>query len=116
MKCKLNLCLLAAVLFILAAGSPAIANPLIEAAWKGDTVKVRVLLVKGADINAKDKEGFTALMCAAMCGYTDIVQVLLAKGADVNGKNKNSDTALSLAAKEDHEEIVRSLKEAGANE
>jgi hypothetical protein len=40
MNCRLNQCLLVAVVFILAAGRPAIASSLMEAASKGDTEKV----------------------------------------------------------------------------
>ena len=49
MNCRLILCLLVTVLFILAAGRPAIASSLIEAASKGDAEKVQVLLAEGAD-------------------------------------------------------------------
>jgi ankyrin repeat protein len=97
-------------------------SPLNEAAWKGDTEKVQApekvqaLLTQGADVNAKDKGGFTALMDAAWEGHTDTVQALLAQGADVNAKNKNGDTALMLAKEGGHKEIVHILKEAGAKE
>ena len=94
LKCRLNLCLLVAVVFILAAERPAIASSLVEAASKGDTDKVQALLAKGADVNAKAYNGYTALMSAAWGGHTDIVQALLAKGADVNAKQKNGSTAL----------------------
>jgi hypothetical protein len=49
MNCRLILCLLVTVLFILAAGRPAIASSLIEAVSKGDAEKVQVLLAEGAD-------------------------------------------------------------------
>jgi ankyrin repeat protein len=91
-------------------------SPLNEAAWKGDTEKVQALLAQGADVNAKDKGGFTALMDAAWEGHTDTVQALLAQKADVNAKNKNGDTALMLANEKGHKDIVRILKQAGAKE
>jgi ankyrin repeat protein len=60
---------------------------------------VKALIDKGADVNAKDKDGQTALMLAAGGGYTEIVKALIEKGADVNAKNNTGDTALSLAKK-----------------
>ena len=39
------------------------------------------LLAQGADVSAKDHEGFTALMRAALAGHREVVQVLLAQGA-----------------------------------
>jgi len=126
MTCRLYLCLLVAGVFILAVGRPATASSLIEAASMGDTEKVHALLAKGADVNARDNDGSTALMAAVTYGHIDIVHALLAKGADVNAKDNAGDTALMaakrggtalMAAKrEGHKEIVRMLKEAGAKE
>ena len=116
MKCRLNLCLVLAAILIFGAGHAAAQTPLIEAAKKGDTEKVQALLAQGADVNAKDKGGFTALMDAAWEGHTDTVQALLAHGADVNAKDNNGDTALMMAKEKGHKEIVHILKEAGAKE
>ena len=44
---------------------------------------------KGADVNAKDYNGTTALIMAIRNGYTEIVSRLLEKGADVNAKDYN---------------------------
>jgi len=71
---------------------------LIHAAEKGDTETVKMLLNKGADVNAKDKDGETALMYAAQKGHTEIVEILLINGADINAKDKDGNTALILAA------------------
>jgi ankyrin repeat protein len=51
------------------------------AAEKGHTKIVQLLLEKGADVNAKNKYGETALMYAAENGHTETVQLLLEKGA-----------------------------------
>jgi uncharacterized protein len=37
------------------------------------------LLAKGANLNAKDKDGGTALMSATWGGHVDIVKILLKK-------------------------------------
>jgi len=87
MKCRLYLCLLVTGVFIFAAGRPATASSLIEAASMGDTEKVQTLLAQGADVNARDNDGSTALMAAVTYGHIDIVHALLAKGADVNARH-----------------------------
>jgi len=38
---------------------------LLNACWNGDLEKVKQLLEEGADVNAKDKYGWTALMFAS---------------------------------------------------
>lgn len=47
---------------------------------------VQALLAKGADVNAKNNDGRTALIFASLKGQLEIVQAFLAKGADVNAK------------------------------
>ena len=57
---------------------------LLQAAAKGDVGQVRSLLSNGADVNAKDKFGWTALHFAANHGAQDMANLLIASGADVN--------------------------------
>ena len=45
-------------------------TPLMRAALEGDTATVRALLAGGADVNAKDNEGRTALMFAVTNMHT----------------------------------------------
>ena len=58
---------------------------------------MKVLLEHGANIEAKDHEGSTALMKAAERGHTSIVQVLLEYGANVDAKDHLGFTALERA-------------------
>ena len=60
-----------------------------------DTVKL--VLELGADVNAANKNGETALHSAAHDGTNDIIQVLAEKGADLNAKDKLGQTPLSIA-------------------
>jgi len=79
---------------------------------KGDIKTLQVLLANGADVNAKDKYGRTALIFAVVHEQTEIVKVLLAqKGIDVNLKTKEGgETALMIAAfDQDRIEIVKAL-------
>jgi ankyrin repeat protein len=79
-----------------------------------------MLLEKGADVNAMNKGGFTALHMASLMGHEDIVAILLEKGlekgADVNAENKSGDTALILASKNGHPKIVKLINEYPKNQ
>lgn len=46
----------------------------------GRVAMVKLLLSCGADVNAQDREGSTALMCASEHGHTHIVRLLLETG------------------------------------
>ena len=65
------------------------------AAQEGHDAAVRVLLDKGADMNAKDSSGQTALHVATRFGRKTIVQTLLNKeGIEVNAEDNRGKTAL----------------------
>jgi ankyrin repeat protein len=64
---------------------------------------VKVLLEIGADVNAPDQEGKTALFTAAARGYVSIIQMLADKGAKVDVRNRKGQTALRFAMNEPRE-------------
>lgn len=88
---------------------------LIEAAGKGDILRVNELLAEGADVNAKNNYGVTALMGASFEGRVETVKALLAEGADVNVKDKKGITALMFTSGFGHVEIVKALMDKGAD-
>ncbi|MGH9429838.1 MAG: ankyrin repeat domain-containing protein, partial [Terriglobia bacterium] len=89
---------------------------LMVAATYGHTDIVRVLLEKGAKVDAQNREGATALMLASMQGHVETVRALLAKDANVNIKSNDGRTALSAATSGQHEEVVELLKQAETKE
>lgn len=90
---------------------------LLGAAHLGYPSAVRLLLDRGADVNATcdcpntGYGGSTALMLAAHGGHLESVEALLGKGADVNQSNERGETALTRA---DNPRIVQLLKESRA--
>lgn len=87
---------------------------LINAAIDGNLAEVQALIAKGADVNAKDAKGRSALGAASASGHLKVVQALLAKGADVNEEN-NGITALMLASFGGRFEVVKALLAGGAD-
>ncbi len=54
---------------------------LIESAKDGNMLVLKATLEKDADVNAKDENGWTALIYAKRNGHTEIVNFLIANGA-----------------------------------
>ena len=90
-------------------------NKLIQSSKFGNKETVEKLLKEGADVNAKNSEGYTALELASRNGHTEIVSMLLEKGADVNAKTNEGITALIRASEKGHTETVARLLEKGAD-
>jgi len=80
---------------------------IIQAAEEGNIEAVKQRLAEGADANAKNNFGETALHKASAEGHREIVELLVANGADVNVKDRNGWTPLHHVAWEDHREIVK---------
>jgi len=79
---------------------PGGSSPLLVAAVFGRQEAARLLIEKGANVNAKSNDGATALHGAAFFCHPKLVKLLLAKGAAVNAKNKRGETPLDAVAGE----------------
>ncbi|KAI9780256.1 MAG: hypothetical protein M1839_006816 [Geoglossum umbratile] len=75
---------------------------------------VRLLVDRGAEIQAKDECKRTALHGAAWNGHKEVVQLLVDRGAEVNVEDECKRTALHGAACNGHKEVVQLLVEKGA--
>lgn len=87
---------------------------LLHAAAEGQDKTVRLLLKKGAPVDAKQQNGETPLFLAVGFNYDEVVKVLLAAGADPNSKNKDGNCPLTLALAENRDEIAKELRAYGA--
>src|SRR5205807_6978935 len=63
----------------------------------GDHAKAHGLLDQGADVNARDEAGETALMQAALNADTEMMGILLQRGADVRARRLDGVPVLSRA-------------------
>ncbi|MCI5135518.1 MAG: hypothetical protein D3920_10705 [Candidatus Electrothrix sp. AW2] len=89
-------------------------SPLVAATNKGYNEIAKILISKGADVNAKTEDETSVLMLASQNGQTKVVKALLEKGARVNEKNKDGMTPLLFASKSGQIELVKALLEKGA--
>jgi ankyrin repeat protein len=92
------------------------ATPVADSARDGDVESVRSLLQQGADVNASQGDGMTALHWAALAGDGELAEMLLYAGANVNATTRlGAYTPLLLASKVGASEVVKKLLDSGAN-
>jgi ankyrin repeat protein len=94
-------------------------TPLHSAAYYGTFEAVQKLIEYEADIDARDKDGYTPLSVASRgrhCKGGSVVRLLLDRGADVNSRaDKDGTTPLHEASGNGALEVVRVLLEHGAD-
>ncbi len=100
--------------FVTAAGPPE--APIADAAQRGDVEAVRALVRGGADVNAAQGDGMTALHWAADRGDAELASVLVYAGANPEaGTRIGRYTPLHIAARQARRGVVEVLLGAGAN-
>jgi uncharacterized protein len=102
---------LALAIFLLATGP----LPLIDAAKNVDREAVRSLLKQGANVNATQADGTTALHWASYRDDLESADLLIRSGANVNARNDLGATPLWAACQNGSESMVGRLLTAGAN-
>jgi ankyrin repeat protein len=90
------------------------ATPLMHAAAFGNLPTMRLLIEKGADVNARNNANATALIWCAR--DPEKARLLIAKGADVNAQSRQGRTALMVAAlRPGNSKIIALLLDKGAD-
>jgi len=92
------------------------ANALVaDAAMRGDKDAVRTLLKQGADVNAAEPDGMTALHWAADHGDAELAAMLLYAGANPNAMTRIGEyTPLHVASRDGNAAVIKMLLEKGA--
>jgi uncharacterized protein len=88
---------------------------IIEAAKNADQGALRALIAQGADVNAAEPDGTTALHWASYRDDVESADAMLRAGARVNSANDLGATPLWIASLNGSAAMVRRLLEAGAN-
>jgi ankyrin repeat protein len=89
-------------------------RPLNWAAYHNHAAAVRILLDRGAPIEATNLTGFTALHHAAEAGSLEAAAVLLGRGANVGTTNVHGMTPIETARERGHPTLVAALEKAAA--
>ncbi|MCE2541561.1 MAG: ankyrin repeat domain-containing protein [Acidobacteria bacterium] len=111
--CSALLLALVAVRAAAAAAPPE--APLADAAKRADWAAVRTLLQQGADVDARQGDGSTALHWASYRNNGKIAALLIGAGADVDAANDLGVTALWAACENGSADMVETLLAAGAD-
>lgn len=117
--------LLGALLLCLGAAAPAQVAPsaaelahysgLLAAAHKGDVARARLLLAGGADVNARDAYGRTAVHVATFAHQRELLRLLAQEGAALQLLERDRYDAVTIAAVAGDEHTLRLLLALGAS-
>ena len=90
---------------------------LITACEIGNINAVKILLNRGADIDARNYFGSSGLLVAAMQGneYIEVIEILLDRGADINARDNDGYTPLIWAGEYGNIEVFKLLLARGAD-
>ena len=85
---------------------------LLDAVRAGDLGQMRLVADK-ADLEARDRQGRTALLLATHANHVEIARALIEAGADVNAKDAMKDTPFLYAGAEGRDEILELILATG---
>jgi ankyrin repeat protein len=86
-----------------------------DAVRRGSIDELQHLVATGADVDARDGHGQTALMLAAVEGHDHVVEWLVERGAVLDHTAKYGLSAVMLGVVNGHVDVVRALVRTGAN-
>jgi ankyrin repeat protein len=96
------------------AKSASLDNALIDATDASDLAKIKDLLAKGANVDARDQDKNTPLFYAVGREKVEIAQFLISKGANVNAQGYRQQTPLYNAVGRMNVDLVKLLLDHGA--
>ena len=76
---------------------------------------MNLILDHGADVDAMNQQGYTALLTASHEGRMEAVRLLIAHGANINAQRDNGQTALHRTAEWGRPKVMQALLDAGAD-
>ena len=110
---RLTISIFALLMFTSFALDNAVAQPreksMNQAVVDGDIARVKTLLSEGADVNSKNRMGWTLLHTAIRNKRKEIVTLLIEKGADIKAKDNRGRTTLHFAVESGQKDIVELL-------
>ena len=86
---------------------------LLRAASSNNLNEIKETVASGADLNTRDRRGFTALMRTIESSYgrNEATKFLIEQGSDVNAIDNNGNTSLMVAIQHSNDELVVLLLE-----
>lgn len=88
---------------------------LLNAVLAGDPNRVRFLIAKGADVNWRDGQGYTALHVAAKTRHSDMIELLIKAKANPNLGDSDGFPPLLYAVTRNHVPSILALAKGGAD-
>jgi ankyrin repeat protein len=93
-----------------------VSSPVADAAERGDLATMKSLLKEGADVNAAQGDGMSALHWAAERGNAELAELLIYAGANISAQTRIGQyTPLHLAGKSGSAAVAKALLKAGAD-